>query len=291
MSTVLYPIGDVIVEGRHRKDLGDIDTLAASIDSIGLLHPIVVTTDGRLVAGQRRLEACKKLGRTKIAVTEVANLSDASALLIAERDENTCREDMKPSERVAIGRALEELERPDARRRMEAGGPSENFTEGRKGDTRDIVGGAVGWSGVTYQRARAVVEASEDESLPGEARIVAAEAVEEMDRTGKVTPAYNKVATVTNRSQTHAPKNGKKDEPYEPVTKRQHELANAQRARLVTALSSIDGYCQGLAKIDMQMAFAECSVEEREAWAKQATKHSRQLRELAKTLKPENVNV
>jgi ParB family chromosome partitioning protein len=35
---------------RHRTDVGDITTLAASIKSLGLLHPVVVDGNGRLVA-------------------------------------------------------------------------------------------------------------------------------------------------------------------------------------------------------------------------------------------------
>ncbi len=61
-------ISDIRVGKRHRKDLGDIEGLAASIREIGLLHPIVITADGTLLAGQRRLEAHKLLGRTEIPV-------------------------------------------------------------------------------------------------------------------------------------------------------------------------------------------------------------------------------
>jgi excisionase family DNA binding protein len=46
----------------HRRDLGDIEGLAASIAALGLLHPIVVRPDGRLIAGKRRLRAAKLLG-------------------------------------------------------------------------------------------------------------------------------------------------------------------------------------------------------------------------------------
>ena len=49
--------------------MGDIDALAQSIEEIGLLHPVVVTQHGRLLASQRRLEACKLLGWDTIPVT------------------------------------------------------------------------------------------------------------------------------------------------------------------------------------------------------------------------------
>ena len=40
-----------------------LDTLATSIAQIELLHPTVIIPDGTLIAGERRLEACKRLGR------------------------------------------------------------------------------------------------------------------------------------------------------------------------------------------------------------------------------------
>jgi ParB family chromosome partitioning protein len=65
------PIAEIIVGDRHRKDLGDIEGLAASIEDIGLLHPIIVDQDGQLLAGGRRLVACKLLGWSEIPVTVV----------------------------------------------------------------------------------------------------------------------------------------------------------------------------------------------------------------------------
>ena len=62
-------IADIKIGARHRKDMGDIAGLADSIDSIGLLHPIVVTPDWTLLAGRRRLEACRLLGWVEIPVT------------------------------------------------------------------------------------------------------------------------------------------------------------------------------------------------------------------------------
>ncbi|MHB1425082.1 MAG: ParB N-terminal domain-containing protein [Gemmataceae bacterium] len=43
---------------------------------MGLLHPIVVTTDHRLVAGRRRLAAAKELGWVDIPVHVVHGLDD-----------------------------------------------------------------------------------------------------------------------------------------------------------------------------------------------------------------------
>lgn len=64
------PIPSISVarEERHRRSLPDIASLAESIARLGLIHPIVVTRDGALVAGERRLTACDQLGWTHIPV-------------------------------------------------------------------------------------------------------------------------------------------------------------------------------------------------------------------------------
>jgi ParB family chromosome partitioning protein len=61
-------IDDIKVGPRHRRDPGDLHALAASIAAIGLLHPVSIDGDGNLLAGARRLEACKRLGWTSIPV-------------------------------------------------------------------------------------------------------------------------------------------------------------------------------------------------------------------------------
>jgi ParB family chromosome partitioning protein len=68
-------IADIRIGQRHRRDLGDIDALAASISEVGLLHPVVVTPDGRLIAGQRRLEACRSLGWSEVTATVIVVLA------------------------------------------------------------------------------------------------------------------------------------------------------------------------------------------------------------------------
>lgn len=177
-------IADVVVGERHRKDMGDLDALARSIADIGLLHPIVVTPDNRLIAGQRRLEACKRLGWDAVPATVV----DLANLAIGERDENMVRKDFTPSEAVAIARALEPYERAAAKERQGTRTDLEHpvkFT-GSGPDSRalDRTAGAVGMSRPTLTKAQAVVDAAEAEperygDLP-----------ERMDASGKVDGAY-----------------------------------------------------------------------------------------------------
>jgi ParB family chromosome partitioning protein len=97
------PISKIKVRNRYRKCLGDIAPLAASIKELGLLHPIVARPDGRLIAGERRLAACKRLGWKTIPVTYV----DLKQVVRGEFAENAFRKDFLPSEIEAIRRALE----------------------------------------------------------------------------------------------------------------------------------------------------------------------------------------
>jgi ParB family chromosome partitioning protein len=220
-----------IVEGvRHRKEMGEIAALAKSVRELGLLQPPIVvkeylgasTYSLKLVAGARRLAAVRELGWQCVDVLVASNLADALALLRAERDENTCRKDFTPSEAVSIGVALEKLEREQARARQQASRPAKgqkvgaaqgggNFPppSGGAGKTRDKVAEAVGMSGRTYEKAKRVKKAAEaDPTLKP--------VVEEMDRTGKVDPAYQKVTRP--REETSPPK--KSDTPPPDLAKR-----------------------------------------------------------------------
>lgn len=91
-------LADVKIGSRRRNDLGDIGSLAESLRRYGLLHPIVVDANGRLVAGERRLQAATLLGWTEIDARSVGDLSDAELREI-ELEENLRRKDLTPLER------------------------------------------------------------------------------------------------------------------------------------------------------------------------------------------------
>ena len=190
-------IEDIEIGSRFRKDAGDVVKLSRSMHKVGLLHPVVITKDKTLIAGLRRLEAARLLGWTEIECTVATAADEAAKQLIAERDENTCRMDFTPLEAVALGKALEELERPLAIQRRAEGHknrgkePSGQLPEDRnKRETRNAVASAVGTSGRTYQRMKAVAEAAESD--PDTFGQIA----EEMDRTGNASKAYKKVQAI-----------------------------------------------------------------------------------------------
>ena len=88
---------------RQRKTLRGMDELIASIDSIGLINPITVTPEGVLIAGERRLEACRALGWTAIDV-HIMEPEDTARAHIIELEENAKREPLDWQDYVrAIG--------------------------------------------------------------------------------------------------------------------------------------------------------------------------------------------
>jgi ParB family chromosome partitioning protein len=81
-------------EGRQRRELEGISELAASIARTGLINPPVVRkSNGELIAGERRFEACKSLGWTSISCQWAEDLLDHELHLI-ELEENVRRVDL-----------------------------------------------------------------------------------------------------------------------------------------------------------------------------------------------------
>lgn len=199
-STVTAVQVDVVqVQGRYRRNLGDLDSLAQSIADIGLLNPITVTSDFRLVAGERRLEAHKLLGLAEIECHVVHSIIDARDLLVAERDENTQRLEMAPSEAAQLGMAIEALEKPAALERRNAqlkhsgasfGSRDPNEREVRP---RDIAAEAIGMSEPTYRRVKQAIETAEDAGQPEVVREVARQAVRDIDDGKGAKPAVERI--------------------------------------------------------------------------------------------------
>lgn len=88
-------IDQIIIDrsSRQRKELEKLDELAESIRAVGLINPPVVTPDFVLIAGERRLEACRSLGWTEIPVQFTTDL-DPIELHLIELEENVKRVDL-----------------------------------------------------------------------------------------------------------------------------------------------------------------------------------------------------
>jgi len=150
------PCGQIRVGERHRKEMGDLEALAVSISTVGLLHPPVVTKEGVLVCGERRFRAMRDiLGWKTIPVIVL----EVSSIVEGEYAENEIRKDFTPSERVAIGRAIEaEIGKRQGRRAdLE---PVENLPQVPPGTkTRELAAEKAGFGNArTYQQAKKVTE-------------------------------------------------------------------------------------------------------------------------------------
>lgn len=80
-----------------RRDVGDVTELAASIRARGLLSPLIVCAHPRrpggyqLLAGHRRLAACKKLGIDQVPVKIVPVPEEHTVTMLVENcQRNIC---------------------------------------------------------------------------------------------------------------------------------------------------------------------------------------------------------
>ena len=150
------PCDAIRVVGRHRRDMGALEVLAASIATVGLLHPPVITKDGVLICGERRLLAARDiLGWKTIPVIVL----EVSSIVEGEYAENEVRKDFTPSERVAIGKAIEaEIgKRQGQRTDLELVEDLPQVPPGTK--TREIAAERAGFGNArTYQQAKKVTE-------------------------------------------------------------------------------------------------------------------------------------
>ncbi|OQU28093.1 ParB N-terminal domain-containing protein [Vibrio parahaemolyticus] len=97
MKHKTIPIKDIVVQERERKvNNKKVHELAKSIHTLGLISPIVVTSQKILVAGAHRLEAYKLLGLEEIESRVLESDEDAR---LVELDENYKRNDLTPTQR------------------------------------------------------------------------------------------------------------------------------------------------------------------------------------------------
>jgi len=89
----MIPLENILVSASRREiEDAKVRELAESIQQVGLLNPITVTRECRLVAGAHRLEACKAIGHCEIACTFLEG--DSLHVELAEIDENLIRNDL-----------------------------------------------------------------------------------------------------------------------------------------------------------------------------------------------------
>ena len=157
-SKLQITIDQIKITNRFRKDLGNVNALAKSINTVGLMHPIVINENKELIAGQRRLEACKLLGWKEVPVTTI-NIKE---IMAGELHENIARKDLTMSERIAI---LEEIEkhrighRISKKERVANCTPFQDEHRGKK--TRSIVADLTGISERQLSKEKLIIKAAQ----------------------------------------------------------------------------------------------------------------------------------
>lgn len=127
---MVIDIEKIIVKDRIRKDFGNIQELSEDIQQNGLINPPVVNKEYELLAGERRLRACKALGWNQIEV-RMMDTRDAEHELNVEISENDVRKGFTKSERVDYMKRLLRIEQAKANERQNLGLKSD---EGSRAD-------------------------------------------------------------------------------------------------------------------------------------------------------------
>jgi len=161
LDTPKLPISEIQIGIRFRKEFGDLEMMVSSIKEIGLLHPIVVDENYNLIAGQRRVEACKKIGWTEIPV-HIVNLED---LTLGEFHENSVRKNFTKSEVLSIKNALEPEIKKEAKKRQgnrnDINQHSGDSPQSSQKKSRDVIAEYTGLSSNTIKKLEEIKEESE----------------------------------------------------------------------------------------------------------------------------------
>lgn len=108
----IVPLTSIYVdrEKRQRREIGEeaLAQLMQSISARGLIHPIVVTREGEVIAGERRFTAITRLGHDSIEVRYVDEV-EASELHLIELEENIRRVDVTWQEKTLALKRWHEL--------------------------------------------------------------------------------------------------------------------------------------------------------------------------------------
>jgi ParB/RepB/Spo0J family partition protein len=99
------PIGAIRVNGNTRDEVGDIQGLVTSIQKYGVIEPVVVSPDGVLLAGKRRLTAARVAGLIEVPV-RVRDVRDPRTALEIALIENVQRHELDPLSRARAYHAL-----------------------------------------------------------------------------------------------------------------------------------------------------------------------------------------
>lgn len=107
-----FPFNKIKIADRAREDMGDIESLMATIAEHGIMQPVVIDQDNNLIAGGRRCEAVRRLGWSTIPVT-IVKVDDKATSFELELLENIGRKDMTWYEQAELYHRIFEARKAD----------------------------------------------------------------------------------------------------------------------------------------------------------------------------------
>lgn len=211
------PLDEVVVL-QHRESLGALSNLVASIAAAGLVRPVLITEDGRVIAGARRIAAMRELGETHIPAVVASELSQAVEVLEGDLKEQEGQAPMPWLAKARLGMVLEDLPR-------KAG----------IGDSRSWVARGIGTGAHGWQRVRHIWMAVENGELD-------LEVFDEIEQTDSPTTVWKRLMA----ERSGEPPPDPRAKTWNLNTDRNVAVAEKSRERFSTALGALDGYRAGL---------------------------------------------
>lgn len=238
--------------------------LVSDIQQHGQRDPIVVH-DGAILDGRNRYSACMKLGIEP--VTEEWSGDDPLSFVVSK---NLHRRHLNESQRAMVAARMMNMVRGDNQHTKEVGAKAPTISKDEAAKMLNV-------DRATVTRARTVLREGTPEQIQsvdrGEVRV---RTLDKQIRNGQPEPTPGKPKGMGFRKDKTAP--------FEITATRHQQVADAEKERMVRALSGISGFCRGLSNLDAPMVAAVCDATELHEWAKEAKAHAKTLRELAQKL-------
>lgn len=111
-AIMLISIDSIKIKKRVRKEPDDIESLMESMRRYGLFNPVTINTQNVLIAGERRLEAAKRLGWLSIDAVILSDTDPISELEM-EIEENTQRSNFNEQDLLEGYKRLERMRNPN----------------------------------------------------------------------------------------------------------------------------------------------------------------------------------
>ena len=196
MSEKKVKIESIIIDDNRQRavDKERVASLMESIKQAGLINPLTITKDNRLVAGYHRREACIGLGWEEVDVRVVTTEGLHTELI--EIDENLMRGELTPAQRVKHTKRREEII-DSLGLRAKRGGTGANQHKSRPADSAGLQTTAdlakdVGVSERTYREDVSIGKSIDDDVLDTLAKTKATK--EDLKRVAKMKPEQQKEA-------------------------------------------------------------------------------------------------